>query len=641
MPPAADRYRTSIDGHKSASTPRDVGATAVTPDPEATPLGERPLPHTPRGRLSRAVAFAGCLAFAVAFFAHYHNQQWNYYDDGVYLHVADRMLAGEVLHRDVQDMHAGYINFANALALKLFGNDAVSLRYPLALMGVVGAVIAFRLLEPAGTACAAAGSVAATVLSVVQFNNPSANWYALFVTLLIGAFLTRPEAKRPSGQVVVGVLLGLVTLFRQLSGVFAAAGVIVWLLLQISPGPAPGRSRLARLTLVVLGLGLAVYLYRKTDVVAFLLYGVWPLAVVAWAVVHVRAPDGATARLLLNLFAGGLIALAPLLAYHVVHGSVGAWLDDTVFGALSLTQLSFFEYFSYGKVIGNNLRKMAAPEHSSEFFIGLFWAVTPLLPVVLGWSVLRSLRDSRRQGAATSITAVPAALASPLPLLGLFYFTVALHLQKWMYLFFAMPVTVIGLLVMARSLRPVWRRAVIGAVWVVSLIGFLYLARPLRVLLRGNPDRLVTGHGIPRCDLALPPFQVEMYRELLGVLDREAPPGASILTLPLAPELYYLSGRRNPTRFYLPAIGLRTEAEVRAVIERLEKEPPRLVFYAPNNGYNTPASRRLRDWFVKRAEPVGVHRGYVVYRHRGEGSAAAGRSAAGGAAGESGATGVE
>src|SRR5829696_2570637 len=146
-------------------------------------------PRNPTGRATRAACFLGCVAFAAAAMLYVHDRQWNPYDDGMYVHVADRVARGEVLNRDIQDMHFGYINFANAFALKLFGDDVVSLRYPLVGMGVANAALAFLLLAGAGMAAATAGSLAMTALSYVQFVNPSAHWYVLFLTLLILASL--------------------------------------------------------------------------------------------------------------------------------------------------------------------------------------------------------------------------------------------------------------------------------------------------------------------------------------------------------------------------------------------------------------------------------------------------------------------
>src|SRR5689334_6057415 len=43
----------------------------------------------------------------------YHNRFWAPADEGMYAHVAERVAGGQVLHRDVQDLYAGYVNLIN------------------------------------------------------------------------------------------------------------------------------------------------------------------------------------------------------------------------------------------------------------------------------------------------------------------------------------------------------------------------------------------------------------------------------------------------------------------------------------------------------------------------------------------------
>jgi len=58
----------------------------------------------------------------------FHNRFWYAPDEGNYAHVAQRVVSGEVLNLNVQDIHPGYINFVNAAALRVFGLDLLSLR---------------------------------------------------------------------------------------------------------------------------------------------------------------------------------------------------------------------------------------------------------------------------------------------------------------------------------------------------------------------------------------------------------------------------------------------------------------------------------------------------------------------------------
>src|SRR5215207_5865923 len=119
-----------------------------------------------------------------------HNRFWAPADEGKYAHVAERILVGQVLNRDVQDVHAGYVNFVNAAAFSLFGVRMVSMRYPLALLTVIQAGLMFLILKRGGAATALIGGLVLTSLSFVQFLNPTPNWYTLFLTVATIAWLS-------------------------------------------------------------------------------------------------------------------------------------------------------------------------------------------------------------------------------------------------------------------------------------------------------------------------------------------------------------------------------------------------------------------------------------------------------------------
>jgi hypothetical protein len=88
-------------------------------------------------RAARPILFLVSLLLNAALLWHFHDRYWYPTDDGFYAHIAERLLDGEVLNRDIQDIHPGYINFLHATAFRLFGLDIVSLRYPLVLASLL------------------------------------------------------------------------------------------------------------------------------------------------------------------------------------------------------------------------------------------------------------------------------------------------------------------------------------------------------------------------------------------------------------------------------------------------------------------------------------------------------------------------
>ena len=87
--------------------------------------------------------------------------------------------------------------------------------------------------------------------------------------------------------------------------------------------------------------------------------------------------------------------------------------------------------------------------------------------------------------------------------------------------------------------------------------------------------------------------------------------------MPFEPQLYYLSGRRSPVRFYNTAIGLRDAAALTETLATLQRDKPTLSLFRPDDKYNTALSRAL----IERLKPshVLIDRidGLELYRLRG------------------------
>ncbi len=432
------------------------------------------------------LAFLLSMAAAAIILGYFHNRFWWPPDDGAYAYVAERILAGDVLNRDIQDIHAGYINFTNAAALALFGMDLVSLRYPLAILTLVQTGLLFWLFARFGALRAAVGAVSMASLSFVQFLNPTAHWYCLFLFVAIVAVL----AWRPPGSALrlelVGFLVTLVLLFRQLSGLLVAVGVLAWLIAEAKGSRSGGRRTVARLLLGVMIFGLAAYLASKADLLAALLFGIWPLGLLVWVWRATALEDRAALIMLTRLAIGGLLALLPLLGYHLAHDSLANWFEDTVLAATSLTELDFFHQASYGFFLLGGLRELLAFDGAAPVLNGVFWILLPLLAAMQGialWFVL--WRRSGRHGA-----------LHPLPFLAVFYPLVSVHFQIAIYLFYGAAISLAGLLWLAGGSRPVARTASLLLALLLSGIGLYWqagqpLTRGAEGILRGDRVALV------------------------------------------------------------------------------------------------------------------------------------------------------
>jgi hypothetical protein len=119
------------------------------------------------------------------------------------------------------------------------------------------------------------------------------------------------------------------------------------------------------------------------------------------------------------------------------------------------------------------------------------------------------------------------------------------------------------------------------------------LARGVDGALRGVRMLQLEPCGMPRCSLQLNAAEVSVYRELVSRIDAHSTASDCILALPSDAELYFLSGRCNPTRFFNSAFGLRTDADVEALAARLQLSPPAILIYRAGDKYDTPLTQRL------------------------------------------------
>jgi len=551
---------------------------------------------------------AGVLTVSAILMVVYHNRFWAPADDGIYAHVAERMLLGQVLHRDVQDLHAGYIDFVNAAAFSVFGVRLVSMRYPLALLTVVQAGLMFLILKRAGIATALIGSLALTSLSFIQFLNPTANWYTLFLAVATIAWLSWSPSGLRWRHIVTGFLLGTTFLFRQLSGVFLGSGVLVYLLWERSSSGADGKPRIARVLLASIALGLCWYILRVTDPVGWLLFGVWPLAIVLWVWLRSRRSDDEVLGLLRDLSMGGLISAAPLLLYELAHGALGNWFQDTFAAALSLPTLEFMKRPGYLMVGILAWRGFHSGDLDRALNAGLYTFLL-LASALLGVLLFRRLARRGRSG------------IHPLPVIATFYSLVSLHYQLPIYLFFTVGLSLAAVLLLSAESRAATRRSMMCVAAATAGVALVYqAAMPLTGHLQGT----VAGEGsFPRTPL---PFSVagiyvdsseaQLYRTLVRLIDRETQPGDTIFALPTNAELYFLGRRTNPFKFYNTALGIRSGAALDSVLQVIRCHPPKLVFYNPTDKYNTPASLRIASSLGTRYDRLAGVPPFEIFRAR-------------------------
>jgi len=571
--------------------------------------GSRREPH-PAATITWGIFLAIALANGVLLWS-FHDVYWYPSDEGIYAHIADRLLQGEVLSRDVQSLHPGYINFVNAAAMWLFGHDLLSLRYPLALVALLQSCLIFRLFARRSVVLAAAASIAVTAFGTIQFLNPTAHWYCLFLSILLVWWMSVPVGQS-SRLIGAGAIVGCIMLFRQLTGLWMLMALLVGVLWEQSSREARAGTWLARVLLGIAWLLLFAYIITAAGArpVAKVMVATWPLAILGVMALRVSVPNRVTVLAVARLSCGIALSALPLAGYLAAHAAWLPWMDDSFAAALRLTALEYMQsanWLSLAPVLG--LLQVLQPRNAAAFLNGLYWTALPLLPIVNGVLTLRRIRRSE-------------AADMRLPVTAAFYALVSLHLEGSMYWYFSVGLSMAACLWHAVRARPSWQWLWTAATVTLAAIAIVFHAgqsasrsasdRLLGVRTRTQATRIC--NGMPGASLRIEWTDCEPYRQVVALLETQVPRNATMLAIPSDAELYFLAQRRNPFRFYNTALGIRNDAELRAVLDELSRHPPVMVTFRPADKFNTAASAAIMQMVRSRYHHTASIGGVEVYQ---------------------------
>ena len=546
------------------------------------------------------------IVFVLILLGWFHNRSWYAPDEGYYAHTAERIIDGEVLNRDVHDIHGGSINFANAAAMWLFGKSMLAMRYPLVLMGLVQAFFVQALFVRRGWWSVLA-VVAMASLSTIQFLNPTAHWYCLFLFTILAWVIHNA----PRRLVVVGFLLGCIFWFRQLTGVFAAMSAFTWVFLQSSTTPAratAGQLIAQRaICLLMLG-GLVSYLALCVRPDGAIAYGSGPVLLIWIAAIQGRSRNAEVMKCVMRLAAGFGIASLPLLTYHAMHGSYAQWLDETVFRSGSLTTLDFIRDAQFYRLVRLGVEAATSGRELLPRLNGAFWVVLPLLPIVLSVLTIRAVLSGQR--------------LESIAVLASFYSLVSVHYQIPNYLWFSIGPVTIALMTFVRPRASRARFGLGGLLTVICIVAILCQAgksaRSLPVIVRGGGSEQVDGSILDtrlrqRCGLKIPLTDAAKVVSTLNVIRQHTSKNDAVLFLPANPEYYFLSARRNPLPYSNVAVGMSNEKEFEASLNSLDAVPPVLVFINERDKYMSRLVQKL--WEAIRSDYVELPEATIV-EHR-------------------------
>ena len=541
----------------------------------------------------------------------YHDRTWFGPDDGQLAHVAERILDGEVLHRDIQDVRPGYVNFINAAALYVFGPSLVSLRYPLALIALVQSILLFFLFRSHGAMMAGVISLSSVALGVLHYINPNHHWYALFFTILLICHLTWTPRTSRWYIPLAGLLIVTVGLTRHLTGAFVGMGTLSYLLFEESKNlkfSYPWREQwMGRLLCGSMLALLTLYLLRSTDFVAFTMFGSWPVAFLAWQVTTPMVSNKRAIRLLGGLLLGIVIGAWPLLAYHVVNGSLAAMIDDNFVRTLDVLNWDNTKRLKYWWLPLAGMIEFSNNPRLTSFLSAIYFLILPFFAALNGFALLRAVR---RRTLNVSLA---------LPVLAAFYGLVSLFFQVPVYLYLTSILSIAGSLWLLLALKPPWQVPMMAIL--LFLCGMSLTFHAGEPIMRSTMDHihptktaLFDSRGqLPKMNLWINGSSLEAYGKVVRIIEKETNQGDYIFAIPNNAALYFMTGRRNPFRFFSTDHGVMNASEVQGVIQGLETLRPRIITFSPNDKRNTSHSLSIMEHVRGHSTLLSKNNSFEVY----------------------------
>ena len=540
-------------------------------------------------RLIRLVTIGLWVATA-ALVARTLDQGWIPHDDGGFAQSAERVLAGQLPHREFVELYTGGMTFLNAGVFALLGSDLIWLRLPVFVLFLAYVpctyLIARRFVRPS---VAAVVALLAVSWSLPVYPAAVPSWYLLYFAVFgVVALFRHLDTGQARWLVLAGVFGGLSISFK-LVGVWYVLAVLLYLVFveqeehSARVGERGGPSRYSLLvigfaTVAATGVaGLLAAHFGSAEVVHLLLPVALLCALIGWF--ELRRSGSAAWRTRLRFLAGlagpflvGVaLPVAAVASPYLVTGS----LSDLVSGVLIEPQ-SRLDFTYLGTPAAISLvwalpiaaalvvrRRQPLPTRrridvavaataafmlvtgSNDFSYVFLWnSARELAPVIVVvgcgvlWNAWRQ-GDRERDVRALLLLLLVAAFVS----LAQYPFGASIYFVYSAPLFALAAVAVVQHARAGEGLLPV------TLLVIFTLFGFAWLDRGAIGTL-GASFRPAREHVVLDRDVAsirVTPEHRAVYRKAAELLDRHGE-GRFIFAGPDAPELYYLSRRENPTR---------------------------------------------------------------------------------------------
>ena len=218
-------------------------------DPYSTCFSSFRFDSTHVTRRTTWLVFLIVWAISLAYAAIVLRWGWIPRDEGLLAHSAERVLHGEVPHKNFQDAYVGLLTYLHAFAFARLGTNLAALRFTLfaffALFVPAVYWITSRVANRMGAACA---TLIAVAWSIPTYGASMPSWYNLFfATFGLAAIFYYLEVSSWWLLLLAGISAGISCLFK-ITGLYFVAAVLLFFLWR-SQIPSRTTDRRARSSL--------------------------------------------------------------------------------------------------------------------------------------------------------------------------------------------------------------------------------------------------------------------------------------------------------------------------------------------------------------------------------------------------------
>lgn len=592
---------------------------------------------TTNNRWASRVALACVLLFAWYSLRHRIYQGWISYDEGVQGEGAVRVLRGELPHRDFIALWSGGLDALHAAIFRRMGTSLAHFR-TLLLYSWLGALAAYfatarRFLSPW---TAAALTIACAEWTLMMWGLPMPSWYVLFLALAGTAATARFLDTRGRGWLVLAGLAAGSSCAVKITGLYiiaATALFFVWLVQEETPVDADRRG-LARPYAWVITVGLLGYLGLVGALIAPIasansaLHFAMPSGVlVAYLTIREwqRPSEKSAVRcyrltaLVAPFAAGVIVALALWLAPYAAAGALG-----DVFRGLFVTPAARFSVSTYplpglrssalavlalvvliagAPLVQHPLR----PRDRAALWLVMGALVAACYPGAAGfpvaWNGFRLMTPACTLLGVWSLATTDARYALIPARRQLVFFLVAaatmssfvqIPFALYTYFLYFAPLLLLALAALVTSQPSMPRDVPAALLSFLMVFGYRNPGAEMFNWGRAAPSHLAQLVP-PRGGIAVSPADSALYAAVIAAVERHDP-GEWIYVWHDAPELYYLTGKRNPTRTMFEQFDDARERSTPFLRDQLRRHDVRVLILTSPMGAVRPMAPDFRAW---------------------------------------------